>query len=155
MFFVATLITLQFLIAGSVGDSGEFSKIVIHFLQLIFVFMGFHAEVFLEQPEPVVLVPAGAQVELICRVAMGYRVVWSVMLPGGTSQVPVETALLISSLLPKGIETELSTADNRNPSLLITGTAENNQTAVQCIAVNLSDVFMRCSSRTTTVTAYG
>ena len=116
--------------------------------------MGFHAEVFLEQPEPVVLVPAGTQVELICRVAMGYRVVWSVMLPGGTP-VPVETDLLISSLLPKGIETELSTAENRNPSLLITGTAENNQTAVECIAVNLSDVFMRCSSRTAKVIVYG
>lgn len=113
------------------------------------------AEVFLEQPEPVVMAPVGTQIELTCRVSMGYRTVWGVQLPGGTSVVAVETPALIANLLSRGIVTELSTAENRNTPLIIGGTVEINQTTVQCLAVNLSDEFMRCDGKEATVTFYG
>ena len=109
--------------------------------------------IFLEQPEPV-LAPLGTQVELTCRVAMGYRVVWNVGVPGRTV-ITTEESGIISALLSRGIETEGSSAENREPTLTISGTAENNQTTVQCRAVNVTNIFQRCDSDVVTMTFYG
>ena len=122
-------------------------------MMMMMMMMYYAATFFLEQPEPVVLVPVGTQVELTCRVAMGYRIVWSVQPPGGT-QVAVETASIINTLLSRGIVTEISSVENPNTSLIINGTEENNQTTAQCIAVNLNDEFVRCGGSLTTVTLY-
>ena len=109
--------------------------------------------IFLEQPEPV-LAPLGTQVELTCRVAMGYRIVWTVEIPGG-GEVDAEGPGVISSLSSRGIETEASSAENREPTLTISGTVENNQTTVQCRAVNVNDIFQRSDGDVVTVTFYG
>ena len=89
-----------------------------------------HTEtIFLEQPEPV-LAPLGTQVELTCRVAMGYRIVWTIGIPEG-GEVDTEGSGVTSALSSRGIETEVSSAENREPALNISGTVENNQTTVQ------------------------
>ena len=99
------------------------------------------------------LAPVGAQVELTCRVAMGYRIVWSVGIPGrGDVEAGPET---ISALSSRGIETEVSSAENREPTLTISGTVKNNQTTVQCRAVNVSDILQRSNGDVVTVTIYG
>ena len=109
--------------------------------------------IFMKQPEPV-LVPLGTQVELTCRVAMGYRIVWIVGIPG-VGVVNAEETGAISELSSRGIEAEVSSADNREPTLTISGTVENNQTTVQCRAVNVSTFFQRCDGDVVTITFYG
>ena len=113
-----------------------------------------HTEtIFLEQPEPV-LAPLGTQVELTCRVAMGYRIVWIVGIPG-VGEVDAEESGAISRLSSRGIETEVSSAENREPTLTISGIVENNQTTVQCRAVNVSTFFQRCDGDVVAMTFYG
>ena len=113
-----------------------------------------HTEtIFLEQSEPV-LAPLGTHIELTCRVAMGYRIVWSVGIPGG-GEVDAEGSGAISALSSRGIETEFSSAENREPTLTISGTVENNRTTVQCTAVNVSNFFQRCDGDVVTMTFYG
>ena len=107
----------------------------------------------LEQPEPV-LAPLGTQVELTCRVAMGYRIVWIVGIPG-VGEVDAEGFGVISRLSSRGIETEVSSAENREPTLTISGIVENNNTTVQCRAVNVSTIFQRCDGDVVTMTFYG
>ena len=113
-----------------------------------------HTEtIFLEQPEPV-LAPLGTQVELTCRVAMGYRIGWIVGIPGG-GVVNAEESGAISYLSSRGIETEVYSAENREPTLTIRGNVENNQTTVQCRAVNIGDILQRCDGDVVTMTFYG
>ena len=113
-----------------------------------------HTEtIFLEQPEPV-LAPLGTQVELTCRVAMGYRIVWIVGIPG-VVEVESEGSVAISALSSRGIETEVSSKENREPTLTISGIVENNQTTVQCTAVNVSNFFQMCEGDVVTMTFYG
>ena len=113
-----------------------------------------HTEtIFLEQPEPV-LAPLGTQVELTCRVAMGYRIVWIVGLPGA-GEVNAEETGAVSELSSRGIETEVSSAENREPTLTISGTVENNLTTVQCRAVNVSNFFQRSDGDVVTMSFYG
>ena len=113
-----------------------------------------HTEtIFLERPEPV-LAPLGTQVELTCRVAMGYRIVWSVGIPGA-GEVESEGSGAISALSSRGIETEVSSKENREPTLTISGIVENNQTTVQCRAVNVSNFFQMCEGDVVTMTFYG
>ena len=107
---------------------------------------------FLEQPEPV-LAPLGTQVELTCRVAMGNRIVWIVGIPGGGDLEAGSDA--ISALSSRGIETEVSSAENREPTLNISGTVENNKTTVQCTAVNITNIFQRCDGDVVTIIFYG
>ena len=84
-----------------------------------------HTEIiFLEQPQPV-LTPLGTQVELTCRVAIGYRIMWIVGIPG-VGEVNTEESGAISGLSSRSIETEVSSAENREPTLTISGTVENN-----------------------------
>ena len=112
-----------------------------------------HTEIiFLEQPEPV-LAPLETQVELTCRVAMGYRIVWIVGIPG-IGEVDTEGSGTISALSSRGIETEVSSAENREPTLNITGTVESNQTTVKCRAVNITNIFQRFDDDVVTVTFY-
>ena len=84
------------------------------------------------------LAPVGTQVELTCRVAMGYRIVWIVGIPG-VGEVDTEQSGVISVLSSRGIETEVSSAQKREPTLNISGTVGNNQTTVQCRAVNVTN----------------
>ena len=100
------------------------------------------------------LAPLGTQVELTCRVAMGYRIVWIVGIPG-VGEVDTEGSGVISELSLRGIETEVSSAENREPTLTISGTVENNQTTVQCRAVNVSTILQRCEGDVVTMTFYG
>ena len=98
--------------------------------------------------------PVGTQVELTCRVAMGYRIVWVVGIPGVGEFTAIESGT-ISALSSRGIETEVYSAENREPTLTISGTVENNQTTVQCRAVNVSNIFQRCEGDVVTMTFYG
>ena len=100
------------------------------------------------------LAPVGTQVELTCRVAMGYRIVWVVGVPG-VGVVDTDGSGVISALSSRGIETEVSSAENREPTLTISGIVENNNTTVQCRAVNVSDIFQRCDGDVVTMTFYG
>ena len=89
----------------------------------------------IEQPAEPILAPVGTQVELTCRVAMGYRTVWILEIPGiGT--VDTEAPATIISLSLRGIQAEISSEENRDIPLTINGTMENNQTTVQCRAVD-------------------
>ena len=107
----------------------------------------------MEQPQPV-LAPVRTMVELTCRVAMGYRIVWIFMVPG-VGVVNTEETGAISALSSRGIETEASSAENLEPTLTISGTVENNNTTVQCRAVNVNDIFQRCDGDVVTMTFYG
>ena len=108
--------------------------------------------IFLEQPEPV-LAPLGTQVELTCRVAIGYRIVWIIVTTEG--EVTNELADVISALSSRGIETEVSSAENHEPILTISGTVENNQTTVQCRAVNVDVILQTCEGDVVTMIFYG
>ena len=99
------------------------------------------------------LAPLGTQVELTCRVAMGYRIVWIVGIPG-VGVVNAEESGAISELSSRGIETEVSSAENLEPTLTINGTVENNQTTVQCRAANIN-ILQRFDSDVVTMTFYG
>ena len=109
--------------------------------------------IFLEQPEPV-LTPVGTQVELTCRVAIGYRIVWIVGISERGS-INAEELGAIFALSSRGIETEISSAENREPTLTISGTVENNQITVQCRAVNITDIIQRCDGDVATIAFYG
>ena len=85
---------------------------------------------------------------------MGYRIVWIVGIPG-VGEVDTEGSGAISALSSRGIETEVSSAENREPTLTINGTVESNQTTVQCRAVNVSDSFQRCEGDVVTMIFYG
>ena len=100
------------------------------------------------------LAPLGTQVELTCRVAMGYRIVWIVGIPG-VGEVVTEGSGAISALSSRGIETEVSSEVNREPTLTVCGTVDSNQTTVQCRAVNVSNFFQRCDGDVVTMTFYG
>ena len=86
---------------------------------------------------------------------MGYRIVWTVGIQGLGMLVNSEGVGIISVLSSRGIETEVSSAENREPILTISGTVENNQTTVQCTAVNVSTIFQRCDGDVVTMTFYG
>ena len=100
------------------------------------------------------LAPVGTQVDLTCRAAMGYRIVWIVGIPG-VGMLTTEESGAISALSSRGIETEVSSAENREPTLTISGIVENNQTTVQCRAVNVSTFFQRCDGDVVSMTFYG
>ena len=85
---------------------------------------------------------------------MGYRIVWVVGVPG-LGEVYTEGSGVISALSSRGIETEVSSEVNREPTLTISGTVENNQTTVQCTAVNVSNFFQRFDGDVVTMTFYG
>lgn len=110
--------------------------------------------VFLKQPqsEPA---PVGTQVELTCEVAAGYRMLWSIRLPGETLLVTIETARLYDALRSRGIVAKNSTAKNPNVPLIINGTEDNNKTSVRCIALDLSDPLSRINGDIITVIFYG
>ena len=86
---------------------------------------------------------------------MGYRIVWAVGIPGRGMAVNSEGVGIIPALSSRGIETEVSSAENREPTLTISGTVENNQTTVQCTAVNVNDIFQRSEGDVVTMTFYG
>ena len=84
---------------------------------------------------------------------MGYRIVWIIGVPG-VGEVTTELSEVISALSSRGIETEVSSAENREPTLTISGTVENNQTNVQCTAVNINDIIQRCDGDVVIITFY-
>ena len=86
---------------------------------------------------------------------MGYRIVWIIGIPGVGELVDAEESGAISALSSRGIETEVSSAENREPTLTISGTMENNQTTVQCRAVNVNTILQRCDGDVVTMTFYG
>ena len=98
------------------------------------------------------LAPLGTQVELTCRVAVEYRVVWIIGVP---RVITTDEFGAISALSSRGIETEVSSAENREPALTISGIVENNQTTVQCRAVYVNRIFPRVDGEGVTVLFYG
>ena len=110
--------------------------------------------IFLEQPVSV-LAPVGTQVELTCIVAIGYRILWIVAIPG---EVPVNTnnkGAIPALNSSKGIQTEISSEKNPQPPLIFSRAVKNNHITVQCIAVNVSNLFQRCPGDNVTMTFYG
>ena len=100
------------------------------------------------------MAPVGTQVVLTCTVATEYRVVWRIRSSSGVL-VDAESPGVISALIDEGKTTALSTGVDRNPSLTINGTYDqNNGTIVQCIAVRLTSILERCESDVITVTFY-
>ena len=85
---------------------------------------------------------------------MRYRIVWAVGIPG-VGVLTTEESGAISALSSRGVETEVSSAENREPALTISGTVENNNTTVQCRAVNVSDILQRSDGDVVTMTFYG
>ena len=85
---------------------------------------------------------------------MGYRIVWIVGVPG-VGEVDTEQLGAISALSSRGIETEVSSAENREPTVTISGTVESNKTTVQCRAVNVSNFFQRSDGDVVTMSFYG
>ena len=83
---------------------------------------------------------------------MGYRIVWAIGIQGLEILVNSEGVGIISALSSRGIETEVSSAENREPTLTISGTVDNNQTTVLCTAVNVSTIFQRCDGDVVTMT---
>ena len=79
---------------------------------------------------------------------------WIVEIPG-VGEVDTEGPGIISALSSRGIETEVSSAENHEPTLTISGTVENNQTTVQCRAVSVSQPLQRCDGDVVTMTFYG
>ena len=61
----------------------------------------------------------------------------------------------ISAVSSRGIETEVSSAENREPTLTIRGTVENNQSTVQCRAVNISNIIQTLDIDEVILTFYG
>ena len=113
-----------------------------------------HTEIiFMVQPEPV-LAPLGTQVEITCRVVMGYRIVWIIGI-SGVGEATNELSEVITALSSRGIETEVSSAENHEPTLTISGTVENNQTTVKCRAVNLRNILQRSEGDMVIMTFYG
>ena len=84
---------------------------------------------------------------------MGYRIVWTVGVPGG-GVVEAEGSGAISYLYSRGIETEVSSAENLELTLTINGTVENNQITVQCRAMNINN-FQRFDGDVVTMIFYG
>ena len=81
--------------------------------------------------------------------------VWIVRIPGVEGVFTNEISGVISALSSRGIETEVSSAENREPTLTISGTVENNQTTVQCTAVNVNNNLQMCDGDVVTMTFYG
>ena len=92
-----------------------------------------------EEPNPV-LEPLGTEVELQCRVDMAFRIEWIIFLPDSRNPARSNDALIVALLASmRGIVTEVSSADNREPPLRINGTIRNSGTTVQCEAISLAD----------------
>ena len=95
------------------------------------------------------MAPVGTQVEVTCKVAVGYRVVFIVGLPDKNGSINTDEMGVIDLLSSRGIETD-------NFTLTISNGTINNQTTVQCRAVNVSYTFQRCDGEEiATITFYG
>ena len=96
----------------------------------------------LEEPDPV-LEPLGTQVELKCSVDMAFRTAWRVILPESRAvTTDRDRELAFAFLANHSISvTEVSSAENREPPLRIIGTIGNSGTTVQCIAMELDNMF--------------
>ena len=98
--------------------------------------------------------PLGTQVEVSCVVNSTFRTTWNILLGMG-SDITTETQSNIDLLTAdRGIVTNVSSAENREPPLRINGTIESNGTTVQCIAINLIGI-MRCPGRNFLLTFFG
>ena len=95
----------------------------------------------IEEPDPVLNEPLGTQVELNCRVDMNYMTSWKIILPQSPDATFATTRNVTVAFLARNhsIMTEVSSAENREPPLRITGTIGNSGTTVQCIAVGVFD----------------
>ena len=97
------------------------------------------------------MAPVGTQVEVTCKVAVGYRVVFIVELPDENGSINTLEDGVIYLLSSRGIETELY-----NSTLTISNGTINNLTTVQCRAVSASDISQRCDGEEiATITFYG
>ena len=107
--------------------------------------------VILEEPDPV-LEPLGGQMVLNCRVSMEYRTSWRV----DGSRLTTESQAFINSLHIDGIISESSSAENREPPLIVSRTVENSGTTFQCIAIEVEDAAaMVCDGRVVLLLFYG
>ena len=110
---------------------------------------------FLEQPDPVVE-PLGTQVEVNCAVNSTFRTTWNILLPGRAFGLTTDSPSNINFLTAnRGIVTNISSTENRKPPLRINGTIGNSGTTVQCIAISLMDIILRCAGRNFLVTFFG
>ena len=97
------------------------------------------------------MAPVGTQVEVTCKVDVGYSVVFVVELPDENGSINTLENGVIDHLSSRGIETELY-----NSTLTISNGTINDQTTVQCRAVNASNISQRCDGEEiATITFYG
>ena len=97
------------------------------------------------------MAPVGTQVEVTCKVDVGYRVVFIVELPDENGSINTLQNGVIEHLSSRGIKTELY-----NSTLTISNGTINNLTIVQCKAVSASDTTQRCDGEEiATITFYG
>ena len=95
------------------------------------------------------LAPIGTQVQLRCSVIQEYSVIWIVTRPGGAAISSVEPGVLESiGFIPTSITTQESV-------LAVNGTEDINGTNIECLAVLITDITMRCSSEDVQVIFYG
>jgi hypothetical protein len=87
---------------------------------------------------------------------MEYRTTWSITLPSEKIASTTETQPVIDFLTRNhGIVSEVSSAENREPPLIINGTLENNGTRVQCVAINLVNPTRKCPGKMVMVAFFG
>ena len=85
-----------------------------------------------------------------CRVDQQYRTAWRI----NGSGITTESLEYRADLEARGIRTVLSTAENRQPQLIVNRTADNAMT-IQCIAIQLEDPGITCDGRLAQVAFYG
>ena len=94
---------------------------------------------FLEYPAVPTVALIGTQIVLTCRVTTEYRVAWIVEIPG-IGRFDSDDPAAVAALRDEGFVTSIQ---NRENPLTITGSFRTNQATVQCAAVNVSNIFMR------------
>ena len=99
------------------------------------------------------MAPIGTRISLACSVTAEYRVVWIVEIPG-IGRFETEDSAAISALQDVGFVTEITSAQNRENPLSITGSLRNNQATVQCAAVNVSNNLMKFVFETLNTVAF-
>ena len=105
------------------------------------------------QPTPS-LEPITTLLQVNCSVRPTHRVEWSVSLPGVPLSL-INTPALIEISRKRGASTELSTAQNREPPLILNGTLTGSSVTVQCTAVDLDNPFSTCPGEVVSLRFYG
>ena len=105
------------------------------------------------QPHPLVE-PITTLIRVNCSVRPTHRVEWRVSLPGMPLRL-INIQALIDRFIRRGVATVLSTAQNREPSLILNGTLTGSPVTVQCTAVDVTDAIVACPGTWVEMRFYG